>query len=181
MKRIVIIFMFAALCASAQTPSDSASFSKHFLEARMQLGPGDHVTGEVQFNITAAFGLQYAYVPERWGWYSSLSYANFQKSDFIGATGGAVYRLCGKDSKIDFQFYYGLALAVPLHSGFNTKLGLDAGIRIANGAKADRSKFSWMSATLGLTNFWDKPFVTMGLSIDVAAVVAGLTMLRIYL
>ena len=106
MKRIVILFMFAALCASAQTPSDSARFSKHFLEARMQLGPGDHITGEVQFNISAAFGLQYAYVPERWGWYSSLSYANFQKSSFIGASGGAVYRLCGKDSKIDFQFYY---------------------------------------------------------------------------
>lgn len=70
---------------------------------------------------------------------------------------------------------------MPLSSKSGTKLGLDAGIRIADGAKADRSKFSWMSATLGLTNFWDKPFVTMGLSIDVAAVVAGLTMLRIYL
>ncbi len=180
MRRLVFFLMIAAFTASAQNTQDTLRFSTHFLETRLQIGPGDSEPDHAMINLGVGFGLQYAHVPEHWGWYGSLSFATGPKKDYAGAVCGVVYRPFDTSQKIDIQFYSGVTLACKFDHHLTPRLGLDGGLRIAPGAKANRSKFAWTSLAMGLTNYWDRPFFTMSFSLDLTAVVTGLLFLRLH-
>ena len=184
MKKIAIISaLFLALNAMAQSPQkmDSTCFSKHFLETKVIYGPGDSDPEHVMMNIALGFGVQYTYLPNRWGWYGGVSYIFGPKQDYTGLTGGAVYRILDATHKIDLQAYSGLSCGLGYSSNLFIKPGLDAGFRIAPGAKAGRSKFAWTSFSIGRTHFYDKPVYTVGFSISLSAIPAATALLLSFL
>lgn len=172
-KILLFLSLFVALTANAQ---DSLSvnqprFSTYFVESRWQLGPAQKKEFG-QFNLDLGVGLQFTSLPDKWGWYASATYIN---SDLQGIHGGIAYRLLGFAHKIDLQFYSGLSCGFmnffngdPIH----IRPGLDAGIRLSLGAKVKRSRFAWTSVSMGMTNYWDRPFFTFGLSLDITALMA---------
>ena len=148
MKRTLFLaVMLITINAAAQDTlaTDVPRFSKHFAEAKFIFGPVvEQDDYPTQFNID------------------------------VGVTGGAVYRVSDISSKIDFQVYSGLSCGLGLNS--DNRLvkypGLDAGLRIAPGAKVRRSRFAWTSFSLGMTHFYNKPVFTFGLSISLTPIPA---------
>lgn len=172
----LILSMIVGLVANAQDSSsvNPPRFSTYFVESRWQLGPA-HRQEFGQFNLYLGVGLQFTSIPNRWGWYASATYIT---DDFQGIQGGIAYRLLGPDHKIDLQLYSGLSCGFMNFFGSEPYLrpGLDAGIRLSRGAKAGRSRFAWTSIALGMTNYWDQPFFTVSMSLDVTAITALLIM-----
>lgn len=178
MKRTLFLaVMLITINAAAQDTlaTDVPRFSKHFAEAKLIFGPvveqDDYPT---QFNTDAGIGIQYSNLSDRWGWYGGLAYIDGKYKNYVGVTGGAVYRVSDISSKIDFQVYSGLSCGLGLNS--DNRLvkypGLDAGLRIAPGAKVRRSRFAWTSFSLGMTHFYNKPVFTFGLSISLTPIPA---------
>ena len=169
--------VLASLVASAQDTlvTESPHFSKYFFETRLQLGPGEKNPGNVMLNVALGLGAQFACVPDRWGWYAGATYvATGYNSDCLGLQGGVVYRLLDSGHKLDIQLYSGLTCGILnlFESGRKyIRPGLDAGIRFAPGAKVGRKQFAWTSVTLGETNYWDMPFYTISVSMDITAVI----------
>ena len=178
MKRTLFLaVMLITINAAAQDTlaTDVPRFSKHFAEAKLIFGPvveqDDYPT---QFNVDVGIGIQYSNLSDRWGWYGGLSYIDGKYKNYVGITGGAAYRVSNASSKIDFQVYSGLSLGLGLtNKNHLIKYpGLDAGLRIAPGAKAGRSRFAWTSFTIGRTHFYNKPVFTFGLSISLTPIPA---------
>ena len=179
----LIILLLASVTMQSQDyiSLGESSFSKYFVESRLQFGPGREREDIGQFNIDLGIGAQFSYVPNHWGWYAGVTYVDTKgnKDKYLGFQGGVVYRLLNNNHKIDIQLYSGLACG--LMNLFNEyrlskKQGLDAGIRFAPGSKAGRSPFAWTSATLGITNYWDRPFVTFCFSVDITAALTLMTL-----
>ncbi len=169
--------MLVAINAAAQDTlaTDAPRYSKHFLETKIVSGPvTENDDSPTQFNIDIGIGLQYTYLSDRWGWYGGLSYIDGKYNNYVGVTGGAVYRVTDASSKIDFQVYSGLSCGLGLNSDNHLIIypGLDAGLRIAPGAKAGRSRFAWTSFSIGRTHFYSKPVYTVGFSISLTAIPA---------
>ena len=170
--------MLITINAAAQDTlsTDAPRFSKHFAEAKFIFGPVvEQDDRPTQFNVDVGIGIQYTYLYDRWGWYGGLSYIDGKYKNYVGVTGGAAYRVSNASSKIDFQVYSGLSCGFGLTSNNHLIIypGLDAGFRIAPGAKAGRSKFAWTSFSIGRTHFYDKPVYTVGFSISLSAIPAA--------
>ena len=179
MKRLfffVVLFTTINVAAQDTLTSDVPRFSKHFLEAKIGLGPVvEQDDCPTQFNVDVNIGIQYSNLSDRWGWYVGLSYIDGKYKDYVGLTGGAVYRISNASSKIDFQVYSGLSSGFGLTSNNHLHIyrGLDAGIRIAPGAKAGRSRFAWTSLSIGKTHFYNKPVYTIGFSLSLTTIPAA--------
>ena len=178
MQRLVFVILFFASFVVQAQPLGESRYSKYFAESRLQLGPGAAQEEIGQFNIDLGIGVQFSYVPNRLGWYAGATYvdANGYKNNYLAVQGGVVYRLLDA-SKVDIQLYGGLTCGVMNlfnDNGLNIKPGLDVGIRFAPGVKVGRSEFAWTSATLGMTNYWDRLFLTFGFSTDITAILAVL-------
>ena len=176
MKRTLFLaVMLITINAAAQDTlsTDAPRFSKHFAVAKFIIGQvveqDDYPT---QFNVDVGIGIQYSNLSDRWGWYGGLSYIDGKYKNYVGITGGAAYRVSNASSKIDFQVYSGLSLGFGLNSNnhLTEHSGLDAGLRIAPGAKAGRSRFAWTSFTIGRTHFYNKPVYTVGFSVSLIPV-----------
>ena len=178
MKRLLFFaVLLATINAAAQDTlaTDVQRFSKHFAEAKFVIGPVvEQDDFPTQFNVDVGIGIQYSNLSDHWGWYGGLSYIDGKYKDYVGVTGGAVYRISDISSKVDFQVYSGLSLGLGLtNDNLIIKYpGLDAGLRIAPGAKARRSRFAWTSFTIGRTHFYNKPVYTVGFSLSLTAIPA---------
>ena len=173
---LIIVMVLASLIACAQDTlvTDTPRFSQSFFEVRLQLGAGHYGPEEVMLDIDLGIGVQFTRIPDRWGWYAGATYV-VSEDDYLGLQGGVAYRMLDASHKIDIQLYSGLSCGILnlFDSGRKyIRPGLDAGIRFAPGAKARRKQFAWTSVTLGRTNYWDCPFYTMGISLDITAAIA---------
>ena len=174
MKNITFfaILLFALNAMAQNAPSaDSARFSKHFLEVKFIYGPAvEEDVHETQFSLDIGIGVQYSHLSDRWGWYGGLAYIDGKVIDYTGLTGGAVYRILNASHKVDLQVYSGLSYGIKMNNHFTIYPGLDAGFRIAPGAKAGRRKFAWTSFSFGRTHFYNKPVYTLGFSIGLTVI-----------
>ena len=122
-------------------------FCTYFCEAESMLGPSD-----------LAIGLNFAYLPDRWGIYGSL--LTGINHDY--ASLGPVLRVSSFDDFCDWHLYGGLLVG---HS-----IGGEVGMRIA--APRDHGSFGWCSGSMGMAFIDGKSFVTIGLSLDITAIAA---------
>ena len=167
----VVLFTTINVVAQDTLTSDVPRFSKHFLEAKFIYGPVvEEDVYETQFAVDIGIGVQYSHLYDRWGWYGGLAYIDGKVIDYIGLTGGAVYRILNASHKVDLQVYSGLSYGIEMNNHLTIYPGLDAGFRIAPGAKAGRRNFSWTSFSFGRTHFYNKPVYTIGFSIGLTVI-----------
>lgn len=111
-----------------------------------------------------AAGFNLAVLPKRWGAYGT---AMLRRNDGYLSVGPAL-RLSGYNSSLDWQLYGGLVVG-------EKKLGAEGGIRLAVAKRG--SEFCFTSVSLGLTTLDGDVMATLGLSLDVVAVMAAATWL----
>ena len=173
----LLLLSLVGLAANAHdsVAVDQPRFSTYFVESRWQLGPA-YKQDFGQFNLDLGFGLQFTSIPDHWGWYAGATYI---RSDIQGIQGGIAYRILEPGHKIDLQLYSGLSCGfMNLFDGGHLNIcpGVDAGIRLSRGAKVGRSRFALTSIAIGMTNYWDRPYFTVSMSLDVTSVMALLFM-----
>ena len=122
-----------------------------------------------------ALGLGFTYLPRHVGGYGKA---------FIGIkayyyAAGAAFRIAGAGSRYDWHLYGGLLLRQS-HERYaddidtyvirprTTRLGGELGVRWAQVAK--QGKFCWLSATMGMAYVNRHSFLTVGVSLEVAAI-----------
>ena len=180
-KLILVFAIFLGVSihdAKGQVLSQQPTYSAHFLEFRAQ-----YLSVVEIFPDPAGFslGVQYTYIPSRVGYYGAFSMNGIFLIGWGPAVnGGLSVRPLGEGRKVDFQLYGGVGLCLfPWDGNVLDRLrpGLDCGIRIAPGAKVGRSKFSWASASIGLSNYWDAVLFTAGISLHIGAPLVGLMLL----
>ena len=123
------------------------SFSSFFAEVEGMAGDGD-----------MALGFNFTYLPNRWGAYASAMYGIH---DNYVSVGPAV-RLSDYDSEFDWHLYTGVM--------FGHLVGGEIVIRVA--APKRYSDFCWTSASIGIAIENGRSFATLGLSLELAAIVA---------
>ncbi len=114
-------------------------------------------------NSDYALGVNFTYLPKRWGAYGSVLFG--VKHDYLSV--GPVLRLSGYDSVLDWQLYGGVMFG-------GRSAGGEVGIRMA--APQHESEFGFLSASMGVAVVGSHAFVTFGASFDVIAIF-GLTTL----
>ncbi|MBP3763830.1 MAG: hypothetical protein J6I49_08160 [Bacteroidales bacterium] len=124
------------------------NFNSCFFEVETLIGTRD-----------AALGASFTYLPERWGVYGS-ALGGVHRNYF---SVGPALRLSGRESALDWHLYGGA-----LFSGRRT--GGEVGLRIAS--QAGSSKFCWTSASMGMAFLNNQTYLTIGLSLEVAALSA---------
>lgn len=113
--------------------------------------------GEVLLGASdIAGGLHLAYIPRRWGCYTSLLYGIRQ--DYLSV--GPALRLSNYDSSLDWQLYGGIVAG-------GRHIGAEAGIRVALPQRD--SDFCWTSASMGMGVINGDTFFTIGLSVEIIA------------
>lgn len=122
-------------------------FNSYFCEVEGMLGTGD-----------LALGLNFTYLPKRWGVYGSLL-AGLVNSY---ATIGPIVRLSDYGDPCDWHLYGGLATG--------DGLGGEVGMRIAS--PKSNGAFGWCSGSMGMVFLDGESYVTFGLSLDLAAIAA---------
>ena len=122
-------------------------FCSNFCEVEGMFGTGD-----------IALGMNFTYLPNRWGIYGSLltGFAH----DY--ASLGAALRLVDYDSPCDWHLYGGLTMG--------DGVGGEFGMRIA-AAKQD-GNFGWCTGSMGMVFMDGEAYITLGVSLDVAALTA---------
>lgn len=120
-------------------------FCSYFCEAEGMFGTGD-----------IAIGLNFTYLPNRWGIYGSL--LTGLVNDY--ATLGPVLRLTDYDDIVDWHLYGGMMVG--------DGVGAEVGMRIAS-PKND-SNFGWCTGSMGMAFIDGESYVTFGLSLDITAI-----------
>ena len=121
--------------------------------------------GEVLDGSTdKAFGLNFTYLPKRWGAYGSALIG--VNHDYLSV--GPALRLSGYESYMDWQLYGGLMLG-------GRSVGGEVGIRLAS-AKSD-SEFCMTSVSLGCAIVGGHSFITFGASVEILALIGAATFL----
>lgn len=105
-----------------------------------------------------AVGLNFTYLPNRWGIYGSL--LTGVHHDY--ASLGAALRLSDYDDACDWQLYGGIVAG--------DGMGGELGMRIA--APRHNGTFGWCSGSMGMVFLDGSSYVTLGLSLDLSAIVA---------
>ena len=126
----------------------SNDFCSSFLEIEGLLGFKD-----------AAIGINYTYLPERWGGYGSLLFG----INHVYLSAGAALRLSNNGSLFDWQLYGG-----PVYGG---RLGGELGFRLAMPRRD--GDFCWTSLSTGMIVMPHRVFFTCGLSLELAAMVSA--------
>lgn len=104
-----------------------------------------------------AIGLNFTYLPKRWGAYGSVLFG--YNRNYLSV--GPALRLSGYDSSVDWQLYGGV-----MFGGRST--GGEVGLRVAT---PQRSKeFCFTSVSVGCAVVGSHAFVTFGASIDMVAI-----------
>lgn len=104
-----------------------------------------------------AYGLNFTYLPKRWGAYGSLLIG--LNHDYLSA--GPVLRLSDYESMFDWQLYGGV-----MFSG--RSVGGEVGVRIAVPQRS--SEFCLTSVSMGCAIVGSHAFVTVGASVDIIAI-----------
>ena len=105
-----------------------------------------------------AVGVNFTYLPNRWGAYASV--LNGYYHDYLSV--GPVMRLSDYDYGIDLQLYAGAI--------FGRHIGGEMGFRMALPQR--NGEFCWNSASVGIGIQNGGAFVTAGLSLELSAIVA---------
>lgn len=129
----------------------SSRFNTYFCEAEALLGDKD-----------VAAGINFSYLPERWGIYGSML-AGF-RHNYVSV--GPVLRLSDTDDVFDWHLYGGLM--------FGDGVGGEGGMRI--GAARGNSGFGWCTGSMGVAVMDGRGYFTLGLSLDLTAI-SGLSLL----
>lgn len=122
-------------------------FCSYFCEAEGLFGTGD-----------IALGMNFTYLPNRWGIYGSL----LGGINHSYATLGPVVRLSDYDDFCDWHLYGGIAVG--------DGIGGEVGMRIA--APRDKGSFGWCTGSMGMMFLDGESYVTLGVSLDIAAITA---------
>lgn len=125
----------------------SSHFNTFFCEAETMLGPKD-----------IAIGLNFTYLPERWGVYGSML-AGFR---YNYASLGAALRLSDTHDDIDWHLYGGAI--------YGDGLGGELGLRL--GGTRNRSGFGGCTGSMGVAVMDGRGYLTLGLSLDLTALTA---------
>jgi len=138
-------------------------YSRYFLEANVHLGYSEKLD-----NLGAGFGINAAYIPKRWGAYMDGFCSRFKYSNAMlyryQVSMGVVVRPVMEPSSVDWQVFLG-----PSMGGLNW--GYELGTRLAVGSLNDTNKFSWISGSLSMIQTLDGTFYTLGLSLELSAIV----------
>lgn len=129
----------------------SRHFNSWFCEAEAMVGDKD-----------AAVGMNFTYLPERWGIYGSM----LAGRRYNYASLGAALRLSDTYDIIDWHLYGGLI--------YGDGVGGECGMRI--GATRGKTGFGWCTGSMGVAVMDGRGYLTLGLSLDVTAM-AALTVL----
>lgn len=111
--------------------------------------------GIFKYHNTAA-GFNFTYLPRRVGVYGSALF-NDRKQYF---SLGAALRLSSATCRTDWQLYGGAT--------FSHTLGVEAGLRVAETSR-NEGRFAWRSASMGWALFNGHSYFTMGISLEVTA------------
>lgn len=141
--------------------------NKTFNQIRgIQLNSHDHCKLFIELGVALSteisdygFGLNVAYVPDRWGAYGSIG--AFDYNGFY-ATCGAVLRPVAETSIIDWQIYGGLAIGWYPGVEIGTRIGIGKGI------------LSMCSISLSRVYVDRTRYTTLGLNIDLALLMSPL-------
>lgn len=106
---------------------------------------------------TAAAGFNITYLPKKVGIYGSLLFSA-PRRPYISL--GPAFRLSGNSSPLDVHLYCGLT--------WSRTLGAEAGLRFAETAR--NGEFAWRSGSIGWANFNGHNYLTLGLSLELAAI-----------
>lgn len=162
--RWLLILLLLSGGAWAQAPADSnevhrpnrrymsyfgSDFSSFFVETEWMAGFDD-----------VAAGINFTYLPERWGAYASALFG--LRYDYLSV--GAALRLNDNGSEFDYHMYAGLMVS--------HRLGGEVGLRFAEVPRGGR-QFCWNSASVGLAYINDGWYFTAGLSLELTAIAAG--------
>lgn len=116
------------------------------------------VEGEALHGVNDfAIGLNFTYLPNRWGAYGSVLFG--LNHDYLSV--GPALRLSGYDSSIDWQLYGGVMFG-------GRSIGGEVGLRIATPKHS--KEFCFTSASMGCAVVGSHAFVTFGASIDMIAI-----------
>ena len=130
-----------------------SQFNTYFCEVEGMLGTGD-----------VALGMNFTYLPNRWGIYGSLLAGI--RHDY--ASLGPVVRLSDYDDPCDWHLYGGVVVG--------DGVGGEFGMRIASPRRD--GAFGWCSGSMGMVFLDGRSYVTFGLSLELTAIVAlGLLLL----
>ena len=105
---------------------------------------------------SGALGLNFTYLPGRWGVYGSALFGRGRQYYSLGPA----LRLSGASARIDWQLYGGVMTTGRLFGG-------EAGMRVAS--MADDGRFSWLSASAGCAVVNRRAFVTVGVGLELSA------------
>lgn len=105
----------------------------------------------------SAVGLNLAYVPSRWGGYVE----GYMGSKFNTLNLGGVMRLMDDSHRLDWQLYGGLCIA--------NAPGLQLGTRLSSQHNTMQKSFSWWSVSGSSIWMGGERYITIGLSIGLAA------------
>ena len=119
-------------------------YCSYFCELEGMLGTGD-----------LAIGLNFTYLPNRWGVYGSL--LTGLAHDY--ASLGTALRLVDYDSPCDWHLYGGLTVG--------DGIGGEVGMRIA--APKQDGNFGWCTGSMGMVFMDGEAYITFGMSLDIAA------------
>ena len=122
-------------------------FNTYFCEVEGMFGTGD-----------IAVGMNFTYLPNRWGLYGSLMTGMVH--DY--ATFGPALRLSDFDDFCDWHLYGGIAVG--------DGVGGEFGMRFAS--SRNNGSFSWCSGSMGMMFLDGESYVTFGLSLELTAIVA---------
>ena len=124
------------------------NYCSFFLEAQFLIAPRD-----------VAAGVNFAYLPERWGAYATLMAGINHTYLSVGPS----VRLLDASSSVDWQLYGGLMLG-------GQHAGAELGTRVALPRR--ESSFCWTSASMGLGVINGDTYFTMGISFSLVALSA---------
>lgn len=122
-------------------------YNTYFCEFEGLFGPKD-----------VAIGMNFTYLPERWGIYGSM----LAGMRYNFASLGAAYRFSDKQDFMDWHFYGGLI--------YGDGLGGEFGMRLAG--TRSKSGFGWCSGSMGVAVMDGRGYFTLGLSLDITALTA---------
>ena len=130
-------------------------FNAYFCEAELMVGDKDQ-----------AIGLNFTWLPERWGLYGSML-TGFRHNYF---SLGPALRISDTEDWCDWHLYGGFM--------FGDGIGGECGLRIAS--DKTRSNFGWCSGSMGVAVMDGRGYLTLGLSLDLTAITALGMLLLLY-
>ncbi len=134
------------------------------------------VETEALIGHNSAIGISFTYLPQRIGVYGKVFLSKGNEYYNLGAAA----RLSGVDSRWDWHLYGGIILnngfATPSKINTTTDfsrhlhIGGEIGFRMASPSK--RGEFCWTSVSMGLATVNGYSYLTVGLSLEIAAITA---------